>query len=105
MVFASGEPADQIAIEKQLRHSFVAQSDALQDTLEAVTEKITAHGYSLIEASETDYRLQLVFADDIDAVDIQVNADKEGMVSSVRISRASSEEAIERFTSVMEASP
>ena len=105
MVFASGDPADQIAIGKLLRHSFVAQSDALQDALEAITEKVTAQGFSLIEASETDYRLQLVFADDIDAVDIQVYADKEGMVSSVRISRASSEEAIGCFTSVMEALP
>jgi len=46
-----------------------------------------------------------VFADDIDAVDIQFYADKEGMVSSVRISRASSEEAIARFTNIMEALP
>ncbi len=102
IVFIGGEPTDQAVIDKLIRLSFRTQSDALQDALEAITEKVATDGFSLVEVSETDYRLQLVIAHAEDAVEVQVNADKQGMVGSVRIGKASSEHAIARFTKAME---
>ena len=102
-VFISGNPEDQAIIDKLIVEPFKAQSPALQDAFDAVLEKLTPHGFSLAHASESAYLLQLVFVEGEDAVDVHINADKRGMVSSIRISRATSEKAITRFTNAMEA--
>lgn len=102
-VFISGNPEDQTIIDKLIVEPFKAQSPALQDAFDAVLEKLTLHGFSLAHASESAYLLQLVFVGGEDAVDVHINSDKRGMVSSIRISRATSEKAITRFTNAMEA--
>ncbi|WP_027962484.1 ATP-binding domain-containing protein [Halomonas halodenitrificans] len=104
-VFTQGTHTDQATIDKLICEPFHAQSSALQDALEAVVEKLATHGFSLAEASESAYLLHLVLVHGEDAMGVQVNADKRGMVSSIRINRASSEQAISRFTSAMEARP
>ncbi len=102
-VFISGNPEDQVSIDKLISEPFHAQSSALQDVLDTVLEKLAFHGFSLAHVTESDYLLQLVFVGGEDAVDVHINADKRGMVSSIRISRATSEKAITRFTNAMEA--
>lgn len=101
-VFISGSSEDQATIDKLIVEPFHAQSSALQDAFDAVLEKLAPHGFSLANVIESAYLLQLVLVGGEDAVDVHVNADKRGMVSSVRIIRATSERAITRFTNAME---
>lgn len=101
-VFISGNSEDQAIIDKLIVEPFHAQSSALQDAFDAVLEKLAPHGFSLANVIESAYLLQLVLVGGEDAVDVHVNADKRGMVSSIRISRATSERAITRFTNAME---
>ena len=76
---------------------FRPQSETLAQALEAFKEQISTLGFSLVEAKESNYRLQLTLAIDDEAVETQVDCDKEGMISSVRILKASSEGVIKRL--------
>ena len=97
LVFADGSQPEQDAISTLLCQPFRPQSETLAQALEAFKEQISTLGFSLVEAKESNYRLQLTLAIDDEAVETQVDCDKEGMISSVRILKASSEEVINRL--------
>ena len=97
LVFADGSQPAQDAISTLLCQPFRPQSETLAQALEAFKEQISTLGFSLVEAKESNYRLQLTLAIDDEAVETQVDCDKEGMISSVRILKASSEEVINRL--------
>lgn len=97
LVFADGSQPAQDAISTLLCQPFRPQSETLAQALDAFKEQISTLGFSLVEAKESNYRLQLTLAIDDEAVETQVDCDKEGMISSVRILKASSEEVINRL--------
>ena len=97
LVFADGSQPEQDAISTLLCQPFRPQSETLAQALEAFKEQISTLGFSLVEAKESNYRLQLTLAIDDEAVETQVDCDKEGMISSVRILKASSEGVIKRL--------
>lgn len=97
LVFADGSQPAQDAISTLLCQPFRPQSETLAQALEAFKEQISTLGFSLVEAKESNYRLQLTLAIDDEAVETQVDCDKEGMISSVRILKASSEGVIKRL--------
>jgi len=97
LVFADGSQPEQDAIGNLLCQPFRPQSETLAQALDALQEQVTTLGFSLAEAKESNYRLQLTLAFDNEAVEIQVDCDKEGMIGSVRILKASSEGVIKRL--------
>lgn len=97
LVFADGSQPAQDAISTLLCQPFRPQSETLAQALDAFKEQISTLGFSLVEAKESNYRLQLTLAIDDEAVETQVDCDKEGMISSVRILKASSEGVIKRL--------
>ncbi|HBN8604832.1 TPA: hypothetical protein L3744_003359 [Pseudomonas aeruginosa] len=97
LVFADGSQPEQDAISTLLCQPFRPKSESLAQALDALQEQISTLGFSLVEAKESNYRLQLTLAIDDEAVETQVDCDKEGMISSVRIMKASSEGVIKRL--------
>jgi hypothetical protein len=97
LVFADGGQPEQDAISTLLCQPFRPQSETLAQALDAFQEQISTLGFSLVEAKESNYRLQLTLAIDDEAVETQVDCDKEGMISSVRILKSSSEAVINRL--------
>ncbi len=97
LVFADGSQPEQDAISTLLCQPFRPQSETLAQALDALQEQISTLGFSLVEAKESNYRLQLTLAIGDEAVEGQVDCDKEGMISSVRILKASSEDVISRL--------
>lgn len=97
LVFADGSQPEQDAISTLLRQPFRPQSETLAQALDALQEQISAQGFSLVEAKESNYRLQLTLSIDDEAVETEVNCDKEGMISSVRILKSSSEDVTNRL--------
>ncbi len=97
LVFADGSPPEQDAISTLLCQPFRPKSESLAQALDALQQQISTLGFSLVEAKESNYRLQLTLAIDDEAIETQVDCDKEGMISSVRIMKASSEGVIKRL--------
>jgi len=97
LVFVDGSQPEQTAIRTLLCQPFRPQSETLVQALDAMQEQISMRGFSLVEARESNYRLQLTLAIDDEAVETQVDCDKEGMISSVRILKASSEDVIKQL--------
>ena len=97
VVYLDGSETEQQAIQRFLTKPFQPQSAALAETVETLEELLAEHGFFIFEASETSYRVQLMLAADNEGVEIQVNADKEGMISSIRIMKASSENIAQKL--------
>lgn len=95
--FADGSQPEQDAINTLLCQPFRPQSKTLAQAFDAFLEQVSTLGFSLVEAKESDYRLELTLAIDNEAVETQVYCDKEGMISSVRVLKASSEVVIYRL--------
>lgn len=97
LVFLDGSQLEQDAIGALLHQPFRPHSEPLAEVLEALMEKVSTHGFRLIEGGESSYRLQLTLALGDEACEAQVDSDKEGMISSIRILKASSESVIQRI--------
>lgn len=97
MVYLDGSDAERQAIQKILMRSFRPKSETLAEAVESLQEHLTQHGFVVIEGTEASYRVQLTLADDNEGVEIQVNADKEGMISSIRILKASTENIAQKL--------
>ena len=97
LAFANGSQPEQDAISTLLCQPFRPQSKTLAQALDAFQEQISTQGFSLVEAKESSYRLQLTLAIDDETVETQIDCNKEGMISSVRILKASSEGVIKRL--------
>ena len=97
VVYLDGSETEQQAIQRFLTKPYQPQSAALAEAVETLEELLAEHGFFIFEASETSYRVQLMLAADNEGVEIQVNADKEGMISSIRIMKASSENIAQKL--------
>lgn len=95
LVFLDGSQPERDGIGALLHQPFRPQSEPLVEVLEALLGQISKHGFRLIEAVESNYRLQLTLALDDEAVEVQVDSDKEGVISSIRILKACSESVIQ----------
>lgn len=101
VVYLDGSDAEQQAIQKFLIKSFRPQSEPLAEAVETLQELLAKDGLLVIEGSETSYRVQLTLAADNEGVEIQVDADKEGMISSIRIIKASSEKIAQKLETAL----
>lgn len=97
LVFVDGSQPEQDVIGNLLCQPFRPHSETLAQALDALQEQVTTQGFSLVEARESNYRLQLTLAFDDEVVEVQVACDKEGMIGSVRILKASSASVIKRL--------
>lgn len=101
VVFLDGNDIEQETIRTLLMKPFKPQSETLGEAVEALQELLAAHRFVIVDGAETSYRVQLTLAVENDAVEIQVNADKEGMISSIRILKASSESIVQQLEKAM----
>ncbi len=97
VVYLDGSDSDQQTIQRLINRSFTPESETLAQALETIEAHLAKQGFSILEASESSYRLQLVLSAERDGIEIQVNADKEGMIGSIRIMKASSESIIDKL--------
>lgn len=100
--FIDGTDAEQVAIRKLLINPFVPQSDFLAEAVEAVRDPLEKAGFTLTAGKETDYRVQMTFAVTNEAVEVVLNANKEGMISSLRVIKATSEKVLGEFELALE---
>ena len=103
VVYLDGSDTDQQSVQTLLVTPFRPQSATLAEAVETLQETLAEHGFFIFEASETSYRVQLMLAADNEGVEIQVNADKEGMISSIRIMKASSERIAQKLEKALAA--
>jgi hypothetical protein len=101
VVFLDGNDVEQETIRTLLMKPFKPQSETLAEAVEALQELLAAHRFVIVDGAETSYRVQLTLTVESDAVEIQVNADKEGMISSIRILKASSESIVQQLEKAM----
>lgn len=101
VVFLDGSDAEQQAIQRLLIKPFRPHSEPLAEAVETLQELLAKHGLFVVEGAETSYRVQLTLAADNEGVEIQVNADKEGMISSIRIMKASSENIVQKLETAL----
>ena len=101
MVFLDGNDIEQKTIRTLLMKPFKPQSETLAEAVEALQELLAAHRFVIVDGAETSYRVQLTLAVENEAVEIQVNADKEGMISSIRVLKASSESIAQQLEKAM----
>ncbi len=97
VVFLDGKDFEQKTIRTLLLKPFKPQSETLAEAVEALQELLAAHRFVIVDGAETSYRVQLTLAVENDAVEIQANADKEGMISSIRVLKASSESIVQQL--------
>ena len=101
MVFLDGNDIEQKTIRTLLMKPFKPQSETLAEAVEALQELLAAHRFVIVDGAETSYRVQLTLAVENEAVEIQVNTDKEGMISSIRVLKASSESIVQQLEKAM----
>ena len=101
VVFLDGSNSEKETISRLLMKPFKPQSETLAEAVEALQERLAAHRFVIVDGAETSYRVQLTLAVENDAVEIQVNADKEGMISSIRVLKASSESIAQQLEKAM----
>ena len=97
VVFLDGSNSEKETISRLLMKPFKPQSETLAEAVDALQELLAAHRFVIVEGAETSYRVQLTLAVDNEAIEIQVNADKEGMISSIRVLKASSESIVQQL--------
>ena len=101
VVFLDGNDIEQKTIRTLLMKPFKPQSETLAEAVEALQELLAAHRFVIVDGAETSYRVQLTLAVENEAVEIQVNTDKEGMISSIRVLKASSESIVQQLEKAM----
>lgn len=101
VIFIDGGQPEQDAITRLLFQPFRPDSEPLAQALDALLEQATLQDFTLAEAKESSYRLQLTLALDDEGIEVQVDCDKEGMVSTVRIMKATSEYIIQRLEAAL----
>lgn len=101
VVFLDCSNIEKETINRLLMKPFKPQSETLAEAVEALQERLAAHRFVIVDGAETSYRVQLTLAVENDAVEIQVNADKEGMISSIRVLKASSESIVQKLEKAM----
>lgn len=103
--YLDGSASDQLEISRLLINPFQPENQALAEAVFALTESIEKVGLKLVGGKETAYRAQLLLAEDDEGIELELNANKEGLITSLRITRASSEGIIERLEQAMKALP
>lgn len=97
VVFIDGNDIEQKTIRKLLMKPFKPQSETLAEAVETLQELLAAYNFVIIEGTEASYRVQLTLAVDNEGIEIQVDANKEGMVSSIRVLKASTEGIVQQL--------
>ena len=97
VVFIDGNDIEQKTIRKLLMKAFKPQSETLAEAVETLQELLAAYNFVIIEGTEASYRVQLTLAVDNEGIEIQVDANKEGMVSSIRVLKASTEGIVQQL--------
>lgn len=97
VVFIDGNDIEQKTIRKLLMKPFKPQSETLAEAVETLQELLAAYNFVIIEGTEASYRVQLTLAVDNEGIEIQVDANKEGMVSSIRVLKASTEDIVQQL--------
>lgn len=105
VVYLDGSATDQQSVQTLLMTPFRPQSASLAEAVETLQELLAEHGFFIFEATETNYRVKLMLAADNEGVEIQVNADREGMISSIRIMKASSEGVAQKLEKALAVQP
>lgn len=101
VTYLDGSDTDRGAVNQLLLRPFRPLDTALAEAVEALVESLLKAGFTLIEGKETPYRAQLTFVADNEGIEVELNANKEGMISSLRIIRATSESVICTFEKVL----
>lgn len=105
VTYLEGSVADRTAISQLLVKPFKPADSALAEAVDALVEPLQNAGFTLVDGKETAYRAQLVFSAGDDGVELEVNANKEGMISSLRVIRATTQEVIEKLEQAIKGLP
>ncbi len=105
VTYLEGSVADRMAVGQLLIRPFKPADSALAEAVDALTEPLQKAGFTLVDGKETAYRAQLVFSVGDDGVELEVNANKEGMISSLRVIRATTEEVIVKLEQAIKGLP
>lgn len=93
VLFLEGSDEGQQAVAAHLLRPVRPQDPLLAEAVDAVCDAMRDRGFTSIAGKETSYRAELTFASEEEAVELEVNSNKAGMVTSLRVLRATSENA------------
>lgn len=94
VTFPDTPPEDNKVISSLLLKPFVPESQPLAEALDCFLSKLSPNDFRLLSAKENDYKISGTICKDEDAIDFELYANKEGMMSSVRLLRATTEQAL-----------
>lgn len=89
--YPDAQPKDRDAVNTLLARPFIPASQALAEALNGFLARVVPCGFQLLSAKETNYRIMGVLGKDEDKVAFELDADKKGMVGSVRLMKATTE--------------
>ena len=91
VTFPDTQPQEYEIISSLLFKPFIPQSQALAEALACFLSKLSPEGFQLLNAKESNYKIAGSLEKGDDVVEFDLHANKEGMVSSVRLVRATAE--------------
>ncbi len=89
--YPDAQPKDRDAVNTLLARPFIPASQALAEALNGFLARVVPCGFQLLSAKETNYRIMGVLGKDEDKVGFELDADKKGIVGSVRLLKATTE--------------
>ena len=91
VTFPDTQPQEYEIINSLLFKPFIPQSQALAEALACFLSKLSPEGFRLLNAKESNYKIAGALEKGDDVIEFDLHANKEGMVSSVRLVRATAE--------------
>jgi len=94
-------PEDCDSVGRALSKPFAPVSQALGEALNDFLDRVAPGGFQLANAKESSYKISLVLSRGEDAVELELNAGKDGMVSSILLLKATTEDVLPEVESVL----
>jgi hypothetical protein len=91
VIFPDAQPQEREAVSSLLFKPFVPESRELAEALNGFLAKLSQDGFLLLSAKESNYRIAGALSKNDDVIEFELNVPKGGMVSSVRLLRATAE--------------
>ena len=101
IVNISGADSDLNDVKNIIVKKFSPESEPMMEAFTFVEELLSGKGFSIIYGLETNYRIRLVIEKNNELIEVELNIKKDGMVSSIRILKATSEDIACYFEEVM----
>ena len=91
VMYLETAPEDCDSVGRALSKPFASESQTLGEALNDFLDRVVPCGFQLASAKESSYKIALVLSKGEGAVELELHAGKDGMVSSVLLLKATSE--------------